>query len=186
MLTSQEQPQLHPSMELIWHKQVPLKVSILAWRLLRDRLPTKENLANRGIIPMEGRLCVTGCGHVENVNHLFLSCPHFGALWPLVRDCLGVEGVDPQHISDHFLQFIHYAGCSKSRRSFIHLIWLQCIAVLWNDRNDIIFRNKQSVLPQMLDKVKSSSLWWLKASNVVFSFAIHNWWSSPLVCMDID
>ncbi|GAU16213.1 hypothetical protein TSUD_298450 [Trifolium subterraneum] len=30
--------------ELIWHKQVPLNVSIFAWRLLRDRLPTKANL----------------------------------------------------------------------------------------------------------------------------------------------
>jgi hypothetical protein len=79
MLTSQEQPQLHSSMELIWHNQVPLKVSILAWRLLRDRLPTKGNLANRGIIPMEGRFCVSGCGHVEDVNHLFLSCPF--CLW---------------------------------------------------------------------------------------------------------
>ncbi|GAU35673.1 hypothetical protein TSUD_162450 [Trifolium subterraneum] len=29
---------------LIWHKQVPLKVSICAWRLLRDRLPTKANM----------------------------------------------------------------------------------------------------------------------------------------------
>jgi len=28
--------------DLVWHKHVPLKVSILAWRLLRDRLPTKK------------------------------------------------------------------------------------------------------------------------------------------------
>jgi hypothetical protein len=69
---------------------------------LWDRLPTKANLANRGIIPLEARLCVTRCGHVEDVNHLFLSCPIFGALWPLVRAWLGVEGVDPQHISDQF------------------------------------------------------------------------------------
>ena len=115
MLTSQEHPQLHPNMELIWHKQVPLKVSILAWRLLRDRLPTKANLANRGIIPLEAWLCVTSCGHVEDVNHMFLSCPTFDALWLLVRACLGVERVDSQHISDHFLQFIHYAGGLKSR-----------------------------------------------------------------------
>ncbi|AET04046.1 hypothetical protein MTR_8g079590 [Medicago truncatula] len=80
-----------------------------------DRLPTKENLANRGIIPVEGRLCATGCGCVQNVNHLFLSCPNFGALWPLVREWLGVEAVDPQHILDHFLQFIHYAGSELSQ-----------------------------------------------------------------------
>jgi hypothetical protein len=106
MLTSQEQPHLHPNMELIWHKQVPLKVSILAWRLLRDRLPTKANLANFGVIPVEARLCVIGCGHVEDVNHMFLSCPIFGALWPLVRAWLGVEGVDSQTISKHFSLFI--------------------------------------------------------------------------------
>ncbi|CAJ2641136.1 unnamed protein product [Trifolium pratense] len=32
---------------LIWHSQVSLKVSISAWRLLRDRLPTKDNLVTR-------------------------------------------------------------------------------------------------------------------------------------------
>ncbi|MCI19691.1 cysteine-rich receptor-like protein kinase, partial [Trifolium medium] len=38
----QWQPDLAKVEDLIWHKQVPLKVSILAWRLLRDRLPTKH------------------------------------------------------------------------------------------------------------------------------------------------
>jgi len=117
---------------------------------------------------------------------MFLSCPTFGALWPLVRAWLGVVGVDSQSVSDHFLQFINHAGCSRSRRSFFHLIWLQCVWVLWNERNDRIFRNKQSSLPHMLNKVKSSSLWWLKANNVVFSFGIHIWWSSPLSCLGID
>jgi len=104
----------------------------------------------------------------------------------LVRAWLGVEGVDPQHISDHFLQFIHYADCLKSRRIFFYLIWLQCIWVLWNDRNDRIFRARQSSLPQMLDKVNSYTLWWLKTSNVVFSSGTHNWWSSPLLFLGID
>ncbi|GAU25000.1 hypothetical protein TSUD_292110 [Trifolium subterraneum] len=36
---------------LVWHPQVPLKVFILAWRLLCDRLPTKRNLITRGILP---------------------------------------------------------------------------------------------------------------------------------------
>jgi len=110
----------------------------------------------------------------------------FGALWPLVQSWLGVEGVESKVISDHFFQFIHYAGGLKSRRSFFHLIWLRCVWVLWNDRNDKLLRNKQSSLPQMLDKVKSYSLWWLKASNAVFSFGTHNWWSNPLLCMGID
>ena len=76
---------------------------------------------------MEARFCVTGCGHVEDVNHMFLSCPNFGALWPLVRAWLGVEGVGSHAISDHFVQFIEYAGGLKARRSLFHLIWVQCV-----------------------------------------------------------
>ncbi|MCI64593.1 cysteine-rich receptor-like protein kinase, partial [Trifolium medium] len=41
LLISQQRIDLDAVEELIWHKQVPLKVSIFAWRLLRDRLPTK-------------------------------------------------------------------------------------------------------------------------------------------------
>ncbi|GAU36546.1 hypothetical protein TSUD_277520 [Trifolium subterraneum] len=48
ILTSRAPVTLSPAEDLIWHKQVPLKVSIFAWRLLRDRLPTKENLVTRG------------------------------------------------------------------------------------------------------------------------------------------
>jgi len=84
MLTSHEHPRLHHNLELIWHRQVPLKVSIFAWRLLCERLPTKSNLAVHGIIPTEARMCVASCGHVEDTTHLFLSCSTFGAIWPLV------------------------------------------------------------------------------------------------------
>ncbi|GAU41847.1 hypothetical protein TSUD_177580 [Trifolium subterraneum] len=44
LLTSHDSVTLDVAEDLIWHGQVPLKVSVLAWRLLRDRLPTKSNL----------------------------------------------------------------------------------------------------------------------------------------------
>ncbi|PNX63632.1 cysteine-rich receptor-like protein kinase, partial [Trifolium pratense] len=50
LLTSQDMIALGDGHNLIWHRQVSLKVSILAWRLLRDRLPTKTNLVTRGVI----------------------------------------------------------------------------------------------------------------------------------------
>ncbi|GAU32659.1 hypothetical protein TSUD_218360 [Trifolium subterraneum] len=56
---------------LIWHKQVPSKVSICAWRLLPDRLPTRANLVSRGIISPEAHFCVSGCGGIESAQHIF-------------------------------------------------------------------------------------------------------------------
>ncbi|GAU10877.1 hypothetical protein TSUD_425420, partial [Trifolium subterraneum] len=50
LLTDQDVAPLDVAAGLIWHSQVPLKVSILAWRLLRDRLPTKANLISRGCL----------------------------------------------------------------------------------------------------------------------------------------
>jgi hypothetical protein len=76
---------LDVAQDLIWHPQVPLKMSILAWRLLRDRLPTKINLPNRGFTNVADIFCVTGCRHVESVGHLFLHCDFFGAIWYHVR-----------------------------------------------------------------------------------------------------
>ncbi|MCI44378.1 70 kDa peptidyl-prolyl isomerase, partial [Trifolium medium] len=86
--------------DLIWHKQVPLKVSILAWRLLRDRLPTKVNLASRGIITPDAQSCVAVCGGIESAQHLFISCSFFGSPWSSVRSWIDVSSVPPQNLAD--------------------------------------------------------------------------------------
>ncbi|GAU49358.1 hypothetical protein TSUD_191840 [Trifolium subterraneum] len=123
LLTSHEIAPLSEAEDLIWHKQVPLKVSILAWCLLQDRLPTKANLATRGIITPADHFCVFGCGDVESARHFFLSCSISGSLWSSVRSWIGFSAVDPQHPSDHFVQFTYSLGGNRARRSFLQLIW---------------------------------------------------------------
>jgi len=115
-------PTIDATENLIWHKQVPMKVSIVAWRLLKDRLPTKVNLQRRGIIQAADTMCVLGCGKHESASHLFLHCDVFGSLWQHIRSWIGVSGVDPHNVSEHFHQFIHYTGFTKARRSFLQLI----------------------------------------------------------------
>ena len=56
----------------LWHKDVPLKVVLFGWRLIRDRLPTKDNLFRRGVIDQASRQCVSGCG--SRKHHLIYSC----------------------------------------------------------------------------------------------------------------
>ena len=61
ILTTQAKPPVVGMGDLVWHKQVLLKVSIFAWQLLRDRLPTKNNLLRRGLLNVEAARCVAGC-----------------------------------------------------------------------------------------------------------------------------
>ncbi|GAU26325.1 hypothetical protein TSUD_56230 [Trifolium subterraneum] len=107
LLTTQDAVTLDDAEGLIWHPQTPLKVSIFAWRLLHDRLPTKANLVTRGILSSEAHQCVSGCGAVESAHHLFLSCSTFGSLWSLVRSWIGSSPVDSHTLSDHFAQFTY-------------------------------------------------------------------------------
>lgn len=170
---------------MVWHNQVSLKVSVFAWWLLRDRLPTRFNLAHRGIIPSEASLCVSDCGSLETTQHLFLSCSAFSSLWPLVRNWLGFMGVDSNVLSDHFLQFVYSTGGGKATRSFLQLIWLLCAWVLWNERNNKLFNNVVTPMPRLLDKVKCMSLAWTKAKNVTFRFGTDRWCSSLFQCLGI-
>jgi hypothetical protein len=50
ILTAQDAQVVVATSDLIWHKQIPLKVSVMAWRLLRNRLPTKDNLVRWHVI----------------------------------------------------------------------------------------------------------------------------------------
>jgi len=66
--------------DAVWQRQVPLKVSVFTWRLLRQRLPTRDNLLCRGIICQDGTSCIGGCGFSETVAHLILQCDVFGSV----------------------------------------------------------------------------------------------------------
>jgi len=101
--------------DIVWHKQVPLKVSILAWRLLQDRLSTKTNLLNRDIIQPTTKYCVTECGNDETTLHMFFHCNIFGALWQHIRNWLGVYGAEPYNAHDHFFQFTNVLGTSRTQ-----------------------------------------------------------------------
>jgi hypothetical protein len=171
---------------LVWHKQVPLKVSIFAWRLLRDQLPTKTNLVARDIISPEVHFCVSGCGGIESAQHLFLTCSTFGPLWALVRSWIGFSAADAYTLHDHLIQFTYSAGGLRARRSFLHLIWLACVWVVWNERNHRLFNNASSPVHLLLDKVKLFSFRWLKTTNVTLASHYHMWWSNSLLCLGID
>jgi hypothetical protein len=118
--------------------------------------------------------------------HLFLHGNVFGSLWQHIRSWIGVSGVDPLTIREHFIQFINYTGYSKKRMYFLQLIWLLGVWLIWNERNNRHFNTVETPIFQLLDKVKFHSYWWLKANNVSFVYGSQSWWSDPLLCLGID
>nr|GEV77219.1 RNA-directed DNA polymerase, eukaryota [Tanacetum cinerariifolium] len=56
-----------------WVKYIPIKINIFTWRACLDRLPTRYNLAKRGVV-LESPLCLI-CGSVsEDSIHILFQC----------------------------------------------------------------------------------------------------------------
>jgi hypothetical protein len=143
-------------------------------------------LVARGIISTEVHSCVSGCGGIESAQHLFLTCSIFGSLWALVRSWIGFSTADAPTLTAHFVQFIHSAGGLRARRAFLQLIWLACVWVLWNERNQRLFSDTASPISLLVEKVKMFSFRWLKTTNATLVTNYHTWWSNPLLCLGID
>nr|GEV90718.1 RNA-directed DNA polymerase, eukaryota [Tanacetum cinerariifolium] len=56
-----------------WVKCVPVKVNVFAWRAWLERLPTRDNLAKRGVHTYSN-LCPVCGSSPENIQHLLFGC----------------------------------------------------------------------------------------------------------------
>jgi hypothetical protein len=105
----------------VWHKNIPSKVSLFVWRLLRNRLPTKDNLARRNILHSNDQLaCVADCGDAETAQHIFLSCAISVNVWQHVRSWLGIDFVAPNMLDIILLSFLIWRVCRD-----LHIFSLQ-------------------------------------------------------------
>jgi hypothetical protein len=163
LLTFQPPTDSVVSASSLWNKDVPLKVVLFAWRLFRDRLPTKNNLIRRGVITIDAQLCADGCGSEETFDHLFLHCNIFGTIWHYIYRWLNFSYVTPFDVGDHFIQFTALGGLAKTRQSILQVVWFATSWEIWKERNNKIFAGEQCSILQVVDKIKLLSFMWLKA-----------------------
>jgi hypothetical protein len=123
----------------------------------------------------------------HNLLFFCLQCnsQSFSSLWALVRSWIGVPVVEYTSLHDHFLQFTYSSGGFRARRSFLQLIWLACVWVMWKERNHRLFLDSASTISQLLDKIKLFSFRWLKATSVTLTYNCHSWWCSHLFSLKL-
>ena len=121
-LTATDVPLERDLFDTVWQKQVPLKVSVFAWRLLRNRLPTKDNLLRRRVIHHDDIFCIDGCGSLETAIHLLFRCDIFGSVWHHLYLWVDISFIALDFVSDHLHQFGRLAGLPRSTHSFLTVI----------------------------------------------------------------
>jgi hypothetical protein len=106
----------------VWHGYISAKVPLFVWRLLRNRLPTKDNLMRRRVIQATDTACAYGCGDSESANHLLLECEIPNMVWLHMRNWIGLPTVYPCQVREHYTQFSSMAGMRRSSHYIFKVI----------------------------------------------------------------
>jgi hypothetical protein len=167
----------------IWKTPTPSKVCGFVWQLMHDRIPTRNNLAKRGIVAIgEASLC-TLCGEEnETAAHLFLYCEIAQMVWMEIFDWLKVPFGLP-HSLFSILNCLFCAGAGKARKGRLMI----CCAVLWTIwkfRNAVLFDNGAGSVSELVEGVKLASWkWWLARSSST-PCLYYEWKSEPPICLN--
>ncbi|WMV45631.1 hypothetical protein MTR67_039016 [Solanum verrucosum] len=85
----------------IWHRHLPFKISFLAWRALRNKLPTNEKITSFGKEAARCSCCYrTG---EDNIDHIFVSGHFANNIWSFFSAAAGKENVVADALSRRYV-----------------------------------------------------------------------------------
>ncbi|KAL5184931.1 Kinesin-like protein KIN-7O [Glycine soja] len=128
---------LEDCFRVLWKIRIPSKIAVFAWRLLRDRLPTKSNLQARQVqIP---DLNCPFCGRMEeDASHLFIHCSKIQPLWWDSMSWINLKGAMPLSTKQLFMQYSFLQEDGRRNRRWQYW-WLAITWSTWQLRNRILF-----------------------------------------------
>ncbi|KAH1193918.1 putative ribonuclease H protein [Glycine max] len=153
----------------LWEIKIPPTALSFAWRLLWDRLPSKENLIRRQIV-LQNDLCPFCQSQVESASHLFFTCHKVMPLWWEFNTWVREDRVLHSKPMDNFLQHCSLAGSRNSNRRR-KIWWIAATRSIWNLRNDMIFNNQPFDISKLVDKAIFLTWSWLRGWEKDFNVA---------------
>jgi len=90
--------------EILWKAKAFPSVLTTAWRVLMDRIPTRECLSRRGVT-MNSTLCALCQTKNESCQHLFLECRYAMSVWSMCYRWMGILFVQHSDLKTHFESF---------------------------------------------------------------------------------
>jgi len=162
--------------EELWKLKIPSKIAIFAWRLIRDRLPTRVNLGRRQI-EVADPSCPFCRETEESADHLFFHCRKIISVWWESMSWVNLVSVLPNHPRHHFLQ--HIGGFTETMRiNRWKWWWLALTWTIWKQRNNIIFSNGSFSANGILDDAIFLLWTWLKNLEKDFDINYNQWASN--------
>ncbi|GJW20606.1 RNA-directed DNA polymerase, eukaryota, reverse transcriptase zinc-binding domain protein [Tanacetum coccineum] len=145
--------------ETIWNKLVPKKVNIFVWRVLKGRIPVREELDKRGI-DLDSVLCPCCDSVVESCAHSLVLCDLARGVWEKIFSWWKVGNVNAFTINELFLANGGVNVPSLSSRFWQAVIWTTGYYI-WKERNARVFGKKISSVNKIVQGIQLKSYEWI-------------------------
>ncbi|KAL8459447.1 hypothetical protein ACS0TY_036799 [Phlomoides rotata] len=150
--------------ELLWRSATTRRTQAIVWKVLRQRMPTREDLRRRGIIQGNGDTTCVLCGEEEeNLNHLFFECKFANNIWWNIYHWTGISTAPQRNPIEHFLQ--HSATLGSNDVCLGSTIWIGTIWYIWKCRNERVFEGTVPSLGKITDEIKARTWSWIVAKR---------------------
>jgi ribonuclease HI len=135
----------------IWCRDIPPSKSLIAWRIMHDKMPTDEKLMERGLsIPSMCNLCYNNS---ESSFHIFFDCPYAIKIWIWLSSTLNLS----LHFND--IEDI-WRLCDRSSSAQCKIVIkaavINILSTLWYVRNQARFNNNKIHWKSAINQISSS------------------------------
>ncbi|XP_058726814.1 uncharacterized protein LOC131598205 [Vicia villosa] len=168
-----------------WNRFIPLKVAVLVWRLFQNKIASKDNLVKRGVLNQTQSDCPFRCAVTENASHIFFECSFPMQVWASVLRWLNIHTAMHNNAIENYHQFKGLCGMGRMQAEKFCVIWFACIWILWNGRNEKVFRDSSRSAEQMSEEIKIIIWKWLKCKVKGFNYSLNHWITNLAACLGI-
>ena len=162
--------------EKLWRIKIPTRIVVFAWRLIRDRLLTRQNVQRRQV-QLPEMVCPFCRIEEEGASHLFFHCCKIQPIWWETMSWLHIKGAFPLSPKHHFLQHIGVQADGVRIKRWQYW-WLALTWSIWRLRNNIVFSNANFNSNKLFDDATFLLLTWLRSFEKDFTIHFNQWSSS--------
>lgn len=139
----------------IWDSLIPVRRSLVVWRLLHARLPTLDFIGRHGFV--EPNCCFLCQQNAESLDHLFLDCELARTAWIWLFQHFDCSWQPFSSFNELFQECMNFSFSSQVARLWkigvLNLIW-----AIWNLRNCCCFEDIKPSMEFLIAHLRVSFL----------------------------
>ena len=157
----------------------------MVWLALLGKLNTKDRLMKKKMIPEELNHCTFCHNHIEDIDHILMSCSVSWSIWEVIAADMGVQIVTQDNIRDFYASWINRRFTNKTRRKLWLASFFSTLWSLWMQRNAILFKQQTMNVESLCHIIKCRVATWSKTWEEKIPYSadllVQNFQSIPML-----